>query len=62
MKVNVEKGLRAKRRPRGESLPAIPPEKLSLMSNLRRIQELFEIKEDRGERNRWERQDFIKQI
>lgn len=50
MKVNVEKVLRAKRRPRGESLPVIPSGKLSLMSKLRHRQELSEIKENRGEK------------
>lgn len=55
MKINVKKGLRAKRRPRGESLLVIPPRKLSLMSKLRCRQELFEIKENRGEKNRKER-------
>lgn len=50
MKVNVENVLRAKRRPSVESLPVIPPGKLSLMSKLRRRQELFEIKENRGEK------------
>lgn len=34
MKVNVEKILRAKRRPRGESLTVISPGKLSMMSKL----------------------------
>lgn len=50
MKVNVEKVLRAKRRPSVESLPVILPGKLTLMSKLRRRQELFEIKENRGEK------------
>lgn len=48
--MKIKKGLRAKRRPRGESLPVIPPGKLSLMSKLRCRQELFEIKENRGEK------------
>lgn len=55
IKVNVEKVRRAKGGPREESLPVIPPGKLSLMSKLRSRQELFEIQEDRGKRNRWGR-------